>query len=167
MMTDEEKHEEIRLQYLSDAEDNYAYLVDDLHKVCESPIEKLFASGLVAETLLYDRIGLRVDFVDDGDFQGASSEYVTIIPQHKTVKYRVDFYFEVIGHAGPIKLAVECDGHDFHERTKEQARRDRSMDRWLQSQGIAILRFTGSEIWKDARECAAQAIGFVTKRYFF
>ena len=31
------------------------------------------------------------------------------------------------------KMVIECDGHDFHERTKEQARRDRkssSID-WL------------------------------------
>ena len=50
-------------------------------------------------------------------------------------------------------IVVECDGHDFHERTKEQARHDRSRDRYFMKQAVPVLRFTGSEIWKDAEQC--------------
>lgn len=46
-------------------------------------------------------------------------------------------------------LVVELDGHDFHERTKEQARRDKSRDRELQMLGCDVFRFTGSEVWKE------------------
>jgi len=53
-------------------------------------------------------------------------------------------------------LVVECDGHDYHERTKEQAKKDRSRDRDLQSNGYTVFRFTGSEIWKDPNACAEQ-----------
>jgi hypothetical protein len=53
-------------------------------------------------------------------------------------------------------LIVECDGHDFHERTKEQARRDRSRDRYMTSLGFRVLRFTGSEIHRDAEACAQE-----------
>jgi hypothetical protein len=53
-------------------------------------------------------------------------------------------------------LIVECDGHDFHERTKAQAKRDRSRDRKWQQQGVPVFRFTGSEIWTDPLECARQ-----------
>lgn len=55
-----------------------------------------------------------------------------------------------------ITVAVEADGHDFHERTKEQASRDRGRDRTFQLSGIPILRFTGSEIHRDAFGCGKQ-----------
>jgi len=55
-------------------------------------------------------------------------------------------------------VIVECDGHDFHERTKEQAARDRSRDRRASLSGFVVLRFTGSEIWKDPLGCAEQVM---------
>ena len=44
---------------------------------------------------------------------------------------------------------VECDGHDFHERTKQQAANDRSRDRDLISNGYTVLRYTGSELYRS------------------
>lgn len=44
---------------------------------------------------------------------------------------------------------IELDGHDFHERTKEQSQRDKSGDRALTLDGWTVLRFTGSEIFAD------------------
>lgn len=64
--------------------------------------------------------------------------------------YRLDF---AVTHA---RIAVEVDGHDFHERTKEQAARDKSRDRALQAEGWRVLRFTGSEVWNDPRRCAKE-----------
>lgn len=66
--------------------------------------------------------------------------------------YRIDFVFRSLERA----VAVECDGHDFHERTKAQARRDRSRDRRLQELGFKVFRFTGSEIYHDPMACAVQ-----------
>ena len=48
-----------------------------------------------------------------------------------------------------VKVAVELDGHDYHERTKAQARHDKSRDRALTQSGWLNLRFTGSEIYED------------------
>lgn len=56
------------------------------------------------------------------------------------------------------KIIIECDGHDFHERTKEQASRDRSRDRAAQGAGHMMLRYTGSEIYRDPLGCARAAI---------
>lgn len=80
---------------------------------------------------------------------------------------RVDFLFHVWGFwardpkggiPGWRKLIVECDGHDFHERTKDQAARDRSRDRSATLSGIELLRFTGSELWRDPWGCAGEII---------
>jgi len=56
------------------------------------------------------------------------------------------------------KLIIECDGHDFHERSKEQARKDKKRDRFLQSLGIPVFRFSGSEIWNNVFKCAQEVL---------
>lgn len=78
-------------------------------------------------------------------------------------KYRADF---LIGNAEvpDLRLVVEVDGHDFHERTKEQAARDRSRDRAMLAEGLHVMRFTGSEIWNRPGECAREVRRFVEER---
>lgn len=63
------------------------------------------------------------------------------------------------------KLVVECDGHDFHERTKEQAKHDRSRDRDLVQRGYDVFRFTGSELWRDPLGCADQVHQWALKGF--
>lgn len=87
-------------------------------------------------------------------------------PQMPWGPYRVDFMVSVPCPNGDTALfAIECDGHDFHERTKEQALRDRSRDRTLLQAGIQTLRFTGSEIWADAGRCADEVLAFIDQLY--
>ena len=62
-------------------------------------------------------------------------------------KYIVDFL--ATASFSDTMVVIECDGHDFHEKTKEQAKHDKERDRWLTSQGYKILRYTGSEIYND------------------
>ena len=77
--------------------------------------------------------------------------------QHTLGNYRADFAIMYQGH----HVIVEADGHDFHERTKEQAQRDRQRDRDMQLMGWRVLRFTGSEIHRDAVGCARQVEEFL------
>jgi very-short-patch-repair endonuclease len=83
-----------------------------------------------------------------------------IFSQHPVVagcaNYRADF--AIVSYEGetPFKICVEVDGHDFHERTKEQAARDRARDRVMTLAGWRVMRFTGSEVWKNPESCAAQ-----------
>ncbi len=69
-------------------------------------------------------------------------------------RYRVDFLLV----AANSSVAVECDGHDFHERTKQQASSDRARDRALLRLGLPTLRFTGSDLFHRADECAVEVI---------
>lgn len=82
---------------------------------------------------------------------------VSFKPQVQIGEYRVDFLLTSEGH----NLAVECDGHDYHERTKLQAARDKARDRAILEAGYQVMRFTGSEIYADAMSCATQAINYV------
>lgn len=53
-------------------------------------------------------------------------------------------------------IVVECDGHDFHERTKDQAQHDKARDRVFTAAGYRTLRFTGSEIHRNPIKCAVE-----------
>lgn len=53
-------------------------------------------------------------------------------------------------------LAIECDGHDWHERTKQQAAYDRARDRFFLSKLLPTIRFTGSEIVHYTTKCAVE-----------
>ena len=77
-----------------------------------------------------------------------------IYPQEKIDKYTVDFL--VSADFSDDKVIIECDGHDFHEKTKEQAKHDKERDRFLTSLGFKILRYTGSEIYNDFQNIEKQ-----------
>jgi very-short-patch-repair endonuclease len=78
-----------------------------------------------------------------------------VFPQVVIDPYRVDFLvLHECGLKGIGGIVVECDGHAFHERTKEQAARDKSRDRDLQERGYRVFRFTGSEIFANMYDCA-------------
>lgn len=66
---------------------------------------------------------------------------------------RPDFAFVWRGDEHATKVIVELDGHDFHERTPEQAQSDKSRDRHLQTLGWKVLRFTGREVLRAPRAC--------------
>jgi very-short-patch-repair endonuclease len=88
---------------------------------------------------------------------------ILLTPQFPWNEYRIDIC--VRSKRLPDKpIFVECDGHDFHERTKEQAERDRSKDRAIQAAGIPILRFTGREIWRDPGQVVLQILNFMGSR---
>jgi very-short-patch-repair endonuclease len=73
-------------------------------------------------------------------------------PQVSIGKYTVDFLIEyspLESSESCKKIIIECDGHDFHEKTKEQAAHDKKRDRHFIKLGYIVLRYTGSEIYKD------------------
>lgn len=72
-----------------------------------------------------------------------------IFPQHEVGRYRLDF-------AIPDKMiAIELDGHEYH-KTKYQRTHDAQRDRWLFGQGWHVLRFTGTEIYRNLDSCIAE-----------
>lgn len=52
-------------------------------------------------------------------------------------------------------LVVECDGAAFH-CSEEQVQRDKRRDRYMVARGASVMRFSGKEIHKDPRGCAAE-----------
>ena len=130
--------------------------------ITESPIEAKFAEAVQlyddALTILpssdLDTFIRAFLVLGIWDFTGAQRHDFACAPQVQIGPYRVDFCFVADCIYGkPLLVAVECDGHEFHERTKEQAARDKLRDRDLMRRGVHVMRFTGSEIHKDAEAC--------------
>jgi hypothetical protein len=73
----------------------------------------------------------------------------------KDVLTIVDFFIEKRN----TKLCVYTDGHTYHERTEEQAQRDKRIDRKLQEFGFQVLRYTG----KDVNESVENIVSEIKK----
>ena len=64
----------------------------------------------------------------------------------------------------PTRSAIECDGHEFHQKTQQQATRDKARDRYFASVGVTTIRFTGLEILSNPIGCAHEALLIAIKR---
>jgi very-short-patch-repair endonuclease len=156
-------------------------LADDYHGRlgrCESPIERVFYQAWSVRLIEMSLIGsphggscatiIDADQpFDNPDRVGWHDDDVCQIDlfdnQVPIGDYRADFVVQrfIREMALPpiitsAKVVIECDGHDFHERTPEQAARDKLRDRTFQSMGYVVLRFTGRELWRDPDACAEQ-----------
>lgn len=93
-------------------------------------------------------------------------------PQKKIGKYFTDFtisgldhfindchfnvpQLEIISSLLP-RYAIEIDGFEWHDRTPEQAERERKRARFIQSQGYTVLRFAAREVLRDPNECVRE-----------
>lgn len=116
----------------------------------ESPIEALLLEALCACAI---HNGYEV-----ARQSKAEHSVIHIQSQRWIDRVRVDFLIRYPFHGKTFEAVVECDGHAFHERTKEQAKRDRQRDRNLQRAGYHVFRFTGSEINGAPRLCASEIL---------
>lgn len=122
----------------------------------ESPIEAQLLVAIM-RTFFWEQFW----FVDqeDGEEFGEVSDRICLVPQAKFDPYRIDIAIYHKHHDGrEMALAIECDGHQFHEKTKEQAAKDKRRDRFMSKLGWTTLRFTGSEIYNDADACAYEIL---------
>lgn len=141
-----------------------------LKRKCESPIEIRFMDALFAispyGSLPIDQYSRDLKEICDNGLPKLSRLYV--FPQYQIRlerSYRVDFLLAAEYPQGNIvKIIVECDGHDYHERTKDQAKSDKSRDRDLVANGYAVFRFTGSELHKSPFKCSQEVIEYFVKK---
>lgn len=138
--------------------------------VCESPIERAFLAAYDMHHLLSRaRAHIGLPTSEMAERCAASRHYETfMVPQWKVAGYRADF---LLGYAGAgtdkqTSIIIECDGHEWHERTKEQAQRDKERDRVLQSHVAKVIRFTGSEVHAHPLQCFQEALSVLDASLF-
>ena len=126
---------------------DYEYSLEQSLVDCESPIEQLLSLYLTNLQISFNNWNPFIEltnFVPNQEIECKNGE-----------KYRLDFYFIVAYKNQETKyFGIECDGYEFHQKTKEQVEYDNQRERDLQNEGIEIIRFSGSEIWKNPYKCA-------------
>ena len=151
-------------------DNNVSALNRIMREACESPAEQLMVAALAAELNVHLVDGptqyRRGRLVAQVPVPLLERYFIQIFPQHELElegrKYRADFMIRLtrandyrtenaifsVGRSY-LDFVLEVDGHDYHERTKEQAKRDRSRDRAMFKAGYTVWRFTASEVYND------------------
>lgn len=119
----------------------------------ESPIEQIFKTAF---ELYMDLLG---------------KEYIFLFSQVPIKigkkRYVVNFYFEKDEYVNRFntdkKIVIECDGHEFHQKTKEQVKRDNEREYTLKMAGYEIIRFSGSQIYNEPFKCAEDTYNYIMK----
>lgn len=83
-------------------------------------------------------------------------------------EYVVDFLINKATYNGQEfelnnKVVIECDGYDYHS-SKQQRNNDTERENNLKLIGYSVIRFTGSQIYKDPYLCVIQTIKFLFDR---
>ena len=131
--------------------------------VCESPIEKLLLPWLLMQQ--YNGFNHNPAVLLAGETQKYVPYTVAVIPQLEIGRYRADFALAASRKDGLIRFVViECDGAEFHDGV-ENVVRDVNRDvTLLKSRRVLdVIRFSGKEIYRSARKCAAEAAEHVYK----
>ena len=116
---------------------------------CESPIEQLLSLYLANLRMSFNDLNTFIEVSQIGNNQKITCK--------NGKKYRLDFYFMVKYKNQETKYyGIECDGYEFHQKTKKQVQYDNQRQRDLQNEGIEIIRFSGSEIWENPIKCAIE-----------
>lgn len=133
----------------------YSNFHSDLLKQCESPIEKDYLINLlyIGELSNLD-LNIRGQYKIITDKNRYKVDFYVTGLQEYTLEKDEGTFIQTRG----VNLCIECDGHDFHEKTKEQVKRDKQRERNLVKKGYKIIRFTGSEIYQDAKKCALETL---------
>ncbi len=128
---------------------------------CESPIEKILAIALAL--CRFERDGL-----SNFNYIGQYFHPQVVIDCGER-KYRVDFLCDPGGNDddgiryASYPVVIECDGHDYHEKTKKQVAYNNQRDYDLKNNGYDILHFSGSQIVNDPFGCANNILDYMEK----
>lgn len=138
-------------------------------KLCESPVEQIFLAEVIRKLWLCPT-GMEKMFISRQE----EAVDLVVVPQYLIecgdARYRVDFKFylqkcEGVGdYTDYGKTVVEIDGHDFHEKTKGQASRDKKRDRDIQRAGYFVLRFSGSDVFRNPKKCVTEVMDHMTEQ---
>lgn len=143
--------------FLVSTEEQILWEFDQATRKCQSPLEQKMLAGLMFVSFGYlapPHVIIARDTVSEEALDRTRSLTGVIALQHRVGRYIIDFAMVIAAPDGELlRLAIEIDGHEFHEKTKEQAAHDKKRDRALQAAGWRVLRFTGSEVYRDVDAC--------------
>ena len=90
-------------------------------------------------------------------------------------RYYIDFEFEADDYLSHLilgekiknsnfKLAIECDGYEFHQKTKEQVQKDNEREYDLKMAGYEVYTYIYSQIYNNPLKCAEDTYNYIMKK---
>ena len=133
----------------------------------KSPIEQIFFVAFLTvlhQKLIHESLG--IDIIPFCQYEESIDGY----------DYVHDFAFEfcvfsLIGKLMPSNysfmssVTVECDGHDYHNKTKRQVSNGNKRSNAMQKSGLTVIHFSGSDLFKYPYQCAEEAYCIIIKKY--
>ena len=142
--------DEVKYHLIGNSSDYQTSILQNLW-ICESPIEQLLYLDIIKS-------------LGDNEIANPYVNIGNVLLQENIYcgdkKYRVDFLIPV-EYTNPKDKSIirkfyviECDGHEFHEKTKKQVIKNNERTRDLQEYGYDVIKFSGSEIYHTSNQCA-------------
>lgn len=145
------KAKELILNNIDDIDKGLLEVILYGSECCDSPIEKILGTAINIETKgqLYFEAQYEIET--------------------KGKKYIADFCIfgdEMVNNflKNGFKLIIECDGYDFHQKTKKQVDYDNKREYYLKMEGYEILRFSGSKIYNDPIKCVNEILNYIRQK---
>lgn len=133
----------------SDKNNLWKYTVIDFNtSSCKSPIEQIF---YFAYEIYYADHCNECHIALEPQLPTSGQSGKTYYPDFRLFDYEADEYLPIL---------IECDGHEYHQKTKAQVKRDNERDYDLKMAGYEILHFSGSQIYNDPMKCVEDAFSF-------
>lgn len=151
-----------------DSKDIEKIIEKTMFRALQSRYHRYFADHPDATALLIDRKLSDISrFLTEKGQKGVYSE--------GDIDYKMDFFlyldcFSMEDPQGkkfkfPFFVAIECDEHDYHEKTKDRTKKDKAKDNKLITGSLNILRFTASEITSDTDKCIEEIDRLLNAHY--
>lgn len=95
-----------------------------------------------------------IDFMKRSEWSICSGGVISATSNFKGIvgSYSPDFVLSL----GIHDFVIEIDGHNFHEKTKEQVKQDNTKNRDYLKWGVVPIRFSGSEVYNNPLKCAEE-----------
>lgn len=133
----------------------------------KSPIEQIFFVAFLSvlhQRITHESLGIHIIPLCQCEFSTDGYNYVH------------DFAFDIFvnslinhpsGHdyAFMSSVVVECDGHDYHNKTKRQVSNGNKRSNAMQQSGLTVIHFNGSDLFKHPYQCAEEAYCAIIKSY--
>lgn len=152
--------QDIFMSYVLSMDDTIAEFIAcvgfDPYIALKSPIEQIFA-------FVYDIARIEKYGFIESEIYGWESQKEIITAGGR---YYADFCFcipRALKTSESAHIIVECDGHDFHEKTKKQVEYGNNRDFDLKNAGYEVIHFSGSQIYKDPFLCAEKVLMYLNK----
>jgi very-short-patch-repair endonuclease len=138
--------------------------IDDERPRNRGGFEPIAAAGFLDSIAIAMEIGSLCDSEIEVDLAVALTKALRVIDdpslslrhQFQLGRFLYDLCIKREGRSRPLVM-VECDGKEFHS-TDEQIANDRAKDALAAKSGILLLRFSGSQIFRELDRCTQQIL---------